>query len=75
MHIDALISCAYLMAFFIRLKCIDESCSNMIRVPCAFCEVSNAKSSVVFAKNTHFILMEKNLPNSASMQTNSNNFR
>ena len=66
-HMDALLSWAYLMALFRRLQCLDGSCSDMVRVTCAIREISKVKFGLVFANHANFILMEANLPNSASL--------
>ena len=65
MHMDAPLSYAYLMALFRPFQCLEESCSNMARITCAICDISNMMSSLVFANYFNFILMEENLPNSA----------
>ena len=63
MHIDALISCAYSMALFRFLQCLDELGSNMGRITCFTCEISNARSGLVFANHAESFLMRANLLN------------
>ena len=66
MRMDALLSLAYLMVVFRRLKCLDESYSSTVGVTCAICEISNLRFGLVFANHAKIILMEANLLKSAS---------
>ena len=65
---DTLLPWTCLMALLRRLQCLYESCSNMARATCAFCEISNGRSSLVLAGYINFILIEANLLNSVLLE-------